>query len=968
MSLINKCNKVANSKHSSFISRTDAQNKMKPAMLAVMVSALLMGQNVYAQEFNSKLEISGKKTIKPNDPTSYDSINFSPKSELIIEDTVVVTKNITSKNEDLDHSTIVLKNSGIFVKEANFDHLNIEVESFKDSKNAGSKIGIHHLELKNGAGIKDKRPLDGGQGGLDFLKIDTLILSGLTGLNGTTPEQGILIYNDRDVKVLLGAVKGEGYLNFTNTSLRYENAASLKIDSISANIFRLLVVNYNLVNIGDVSINDGAGFAFELISQANIGNVKLIGNTKGDVFHIFHSKNMKFKSLLLDGMNKNTDTDKVPSILNSNIDIESDFILNNGSKISVWNTKEFKIAGNLSLNDSYFNSLQSSLQLNNLYLQNNSLFISDTDLSVTDIKIDDASSLSLQAQIKDKTTGQENVESKDLTIKGKGEFTLNNQSPNQQTISLGKLHLTGGGSLDLKAVGASQNLAHLSGVNSIIIDEGASLNLHSNDFTADDVKEISSSKPALSDDQKIISVFAKDGITNAGMITGSGMLNQLNAASNSSVYVGNASSNKTNTAAGFGHLYIGSYQGEADSSLHFGIAINGNNSLADRLTIAEASHGESKVYVHTVGAIGEGKTDHGIYLVDTSLIQDAANDQLALTLGKEVSYGLYDYHLIKREQDDSQGISAGWYLKEAYGQKETFGPEGNAYLANDVVVNKMFALSYKDRDYVNERGLWVNVGSSLGKFKSDLTNAVRSKMDYYTMRIGHDLFVNHDFVAGIMGAYGYASGSTQNKNTHKKLDNKLHGFSVGLYGTYQLSDTSYVDGWVQYVYAQNRIEGQLQSDEKYHAKGLMASLEIGKSYSLTDSLWITPQAQVTWMGIKSEDHQAANGIRYSGQRGNWQMRIGARLAAKNSVFNAGAPYLEINYIHNTRENSIKMDHGQSLGSHTISSDGAKNLYQIKIGTDFSLNNKTRLGGEISHVFGKNSYKDTRLNLNLRYDF
>lgn len=448
------------------------------------------------------------------------------------------------------------------------------------------------------------------------------------------------------------------------------------------------------------------------------------------------------------------------------------------------------------------------------------------------------------------------------------------------------------------------------------------------------------------------------------------------------MYIGKNRSRATSsrTINEYNTFKLPTYIGEAGSKLHFGVDLKegGNH---DQLIIAEKASGKSDVIVHQVGG-DEGLIENGLVLVRFE--GDRADNELELNLKKPVTDGLYNYSLVQEDsnwaltnslnpeldpenpeiggENSNSGGNAGGIVKD-------YATQSSAYLATQVVSNDLFKLRYHDRLYVpNSDGLWTSVTGSLGKFKSTLTDGISAKTNRVTMFIGKDLVSTDEYAVGLMASYGYASGKAENNNarsTAEKTDYRSHGFAVGIYGTYTFASHSYVDAWVQYVHTRNKLEWG-DNSEKYNAKGAVLSVEAAYAFSIADSIYFQSQGQVTYMGVKADDLKVHNHT-YSSDRGNVQLRLGGRFFGENVFANGqGAPYVEANYIHNTK--AYKMTAKSRSESVDLELDGVKNLFQLKVGSDFNLSNNSKIGAYVSHTFGKKSYRDTQLNVDFRYNF
>ncbi|OYQ75747.1 autotransporter outer membrane beta-barrel domain-containing protein [Wohlfahrtiimonas sp. G9077] len=299
-----------------------------------------------------------------------------------------------------------------------------------------------------------------------------------------------------------------------------------------------------------------------------------------------------------------------------------------------------------------------------------------------------------------------------------------------------------------------------------------------------------------------------------------------------------------------------------------------------------------------------------------------------------------------------------------------YSPETVAYLSQHATANHMFNLKFHDRLYLpGENGVWVHAQAGFNKMRSSLTQDISAKMDYYTIHIGKDLVENELYQFGVMAAYGHASGTSRNHRHGIKADMDSNGFAVGVYGSYTPTEHRYVDAWVQYAYLRNKVTGEKSSSEKYNSKGLLASIEAGYAFNISENSYFQPQVQLTYMGVKSDRHEEANGNIVTSNSGNVQIRVGARVYGDKTLFNGSTtPYMELNYFHNTKPFKVNVQNGN--GMTTISQQNARDIYQIEVGFTSQLNKDLRLTGGVSYAQGKKrqDYRDTKVRLDLRYNF
>ncbi|WP_049612663.1 autotransporter outer membrane beta-barrel domain-containing protein, partial [Yersinia pekkanenii] len=157
------------------------------------------------------------------------------------------------------------------------------------------------------------------------------------------------------------------------------------------------------------------------------------------------------------------------------------------------------------------------------------------------------------------------------------------------------------------------------------------------------------------------------------------------------------------------------------------------------------------------------------------------------------------------------------------------------------------------------------------------------------------------------------------------------------------------------------------------SKGFTASIESGYTFKVGESAnngyFIQPKAQMVWMGVKADSHTETNGTVVSGEGdNNIQTRLGAKAfispiqtadKAQGPVFK---PYIETNWIHNTK------DFGTTLDGITVKQAGAANVAEVKLGVDGQINNKLNLWGNVGQQVGNNGYSDSSITLGVKYNF
>jgi autotransporter family porin len=459
----------------------------------------------------------------------------------------------------------------------------------------------------------------------------------------------------------------------------------------------------------------------------------------------------------------------------------------------------------------------------------------------------------------------------------------------------------------------------------------------------------------------------------------------------------------------------GDYVGNG-GTLNINTQLGDDNSPTDKLVVDGNTRGTSTIAVTNVGGTGAA-TLNGIEVVSVGGTSDAEFSKK----GRIVA-GAYDYDLVRGKGANAKN----WYLTNNgdtpvtppdngggdtpvtppdNGGSDTpdnggntpapnVRPEGMAYASNLAAANNMFNMTLHDRlgetHYVDAftgeqkvTSLWLRqVGGH--NVSRDGSGQNKTQANRYIAQLGGDIgqwSSNGDdrYHLGVMGGYASQNSNTRNHNTGYRADGTVHGYSAGLYGTwFQDNETktgAYVDTWALYNWFDNGVESKGLSSESYKSRGITASVESGYTWKMGEkndheSYYIQPQAQVTWMGVKADDHKESNGtnVQFDGD-GNVQTRLGVRAFIKghNAKIDNGKdrtfePFVEANWLHNTHDFSASMD-GVS-----VKQVGARNIGELKTGVEAKLNNNVNLWGSVAQQMGDKGYSDTQATVGFKVNF
>ncbi len=185
-----------------------------------------------------------------------------------------------------------------------------------------------------------------------------------------------------------------------------------------------------------------------------------------------------------------------------------------------------------------------------------------------------------------------------------------------------------------------------------------------------------------------------------------------------------------------------------------------------------------------------------------------------------------------------------------------------------------------------EKGnVWVrNVNSrqKLAALSAGESETSGFKQNIHSLQVGADAAVTDNLRVG-----GFVGRSQANVDFNGDYgDGKVRSNSVGLYAAYLADNGIYVDNIVKY----SRLHANSDHTEKRHYNAYTISSELGKRFSLANDWTITPQAQLAWTHISSQENEDSLSSVYS--------RIGLRVAKGFALSNGWnlQPYAEVNAI------------------------------------------------------------------------
>lgn len=572
----------------------------------------------------------------------------------------------------------------------------------------------------------------------------------------------------------------------------------------------------------------------------------------------------------------------------------------------------------------------------------------------------DGAVLTLGTALSDNISGADGLwDGKSLTKAGLGSMILTGKNTYSGTTTV---------SAGILKTGVEDAFANTSGVT---VSDGATLNLGGNSQHINaGVGTLTNSGTVLINDAGA-DVLAKV-VTLYGDMINSGL-----------VVINNGPTNAGQTLA-----VNGDWTGNG-GTVSLGTVLGGDDSLTDKLAISGNASGTTYVSVANEGGTG-AQTLEGIELISTG-----SSTADAFVQSGRVVAGSYEYHLQKGSASGANMNN--WYLTSQNQNAQTYRPERGSYASNLQAAATMFSMRLKDRqggsvytdpvtDERHESSLWVRSvgGHTEGRLSDGQSKYSANRMVF---QLGGDVLngslgADDAWHLGLMGGYGKQYSNTHNNLSGYNSKGSVWGYSTGIYGTwYQNAKDKtglYADSWLAWNWFDNSVKGDELSYEKYKSKGLTASLETGyvfhtgsyvTSGGMENNVYVTPQAQVLWSGVKADNHTEANGTTVEGRGSdNIQTRLGVRLSItgqsrldKDSV-RQFEPFVEANWVYTAK------DYGVKMGDSSAYLQGSRNVAELKTGVEGRVSENLSVWGSVAQQLGGNSYQDTQGMLGVKYAF
>lgn len=471
----------------------------------------------------------------------------------------------------------------------------------------------------------------------------------------------------------------------------------------------------------------------------------------------------------------------------------------------------------------------------------------------------------------------------------------------------------------------------------------------------------------------------------------------------------------------FKTLTVDQYVGN-NGAVRLNTVLAGDGSPSDRLVVNNTASGSTRLQIVNAGGAGALTQSNGIRVVEAAGVATTTADAFALD-GRVVA-GPYEYRLFRGSTDASSPQS--WYLRSQQQPdpqppepqppqpqppepqppeppqppqpqppsppeppRPLFRPEVAAYLANQRVAGQMFVHSLHDRlgepQFIeSQRAAALGAGAApmgsgwlraVGNWESSRSADSQFDVDTDTFLLqgGAELarwsaFGGADRVhLGVMGSYVNSRSDASAQGNSAGARGKVDGFLAGVYATWYQNDENrlgaYADGWFQYGWFDNEVEGQGLPAVKYDGHGYAVSGELGYAVPLRAQWVVEPQAQLIYVSNRTDDATEPNGTRISGADADGVLtRLGVRLhrTVQQSATRLIQPYLTLNWWHGDAGESVRFD------QISVGDLYPENRYEVKLGVNAQFDRRWSGWANVAGAWGKQDYDQYTVRVGVKY--
>jgi outer membrane autotransporter protein len=316
-----------------------------------------------------------------------------------------------------------------------------------------------------------------------------------------------------------------------------------------------------------------------------------------------------------------------------------------------------------------------------------------------------------------------------------------------------------------------------------------------------------------------------------------------------------------------------------------GVEANGTAFHADRLIVdGGQTSGETALSFSNYGGLGAPTTGNGISVVEVK--GGATVGGSAFSQSGTLAAGAYQYRL-------HQGADGGMYLttESGSGGSQNYRPEMSLYssLYAQAMNYDRSVMGSRDtrrtRAYEGEHNTWGRIEGEHQRHQHD-GNTPDSSTSVAFAQVGGDIWQHTSEAAewsgGLYGAAGLSVSDVSREKTKMGVSHDK-AYSYGMY----FSGTGKYGWWGDAVVQLTRhaLDSRSVNGNSMNTRGwgYVASLESGRSFSVTESVTVEPQIQYLYSEVELDrGHDEQSEVKY-GRGENQQVRVGVKAEHRSVV-------------------------------------------------------------------------------------
>lgn len=252
-------------------------------------------------------------------------------------------------------------------------------------------------------------------------------------------------------------------------------------------------------------------------------------------------------------------------------------------------------------------------------------------------------------------------------------------------------------------------------------------------------------------------------------------------------------------------------------------------------------------------------------------------------------------------------------------------------------------------------GVWARYDG--GKFSAD----DGFENDFNTIQVGYDTLLTAD--APRLGvAFSYTKGDTE----FGRGDSDLDAYSLAAYATKLYDNGMFVDviGRVATINNDMTVDGRIDAE----TDNLVLSLsgEYGWRFSVTDMLYVEPQAELTYTYVDSDSFKLDTAKYEMDSTDSLVARIGLATGFKCPA-DMGDVYVRVSGVHEFLGDS-EVSASNEILRNVLKSEGEDTWVEFNLGANFNINKSTYIYADVERTEGAKLEEDWRANVGVRYSF